>query len=76
MIMVVHQAPGVTHPVELPDHLPQRFEEQLAIFVVLEDVFATVTARCDVIEGAGEFDAEGAGNAGIIAEIVGGALQI
>ena len=60
MIMVVHQAPGVTHPVELPDHLPQRFEEQLAIFVVLEDIFATVTARGDMIESVGEFDAGGA----------------
>ena len=74
MIMVVHQAPGITHPVELSDHLAQGFEEQLAIFVVLENIFATVTARGDVIESVGEFDAEGAGHAGFIAWNGGGML--
>ena len=48
-----------THPIELPDHLPESFEEQLAIFVILENIFAAVTACGDVIEGVGEFDSEG-----------------
>ena len=67
MVVIVHQAPGVTHPVELRDHLPQSFQEQLAVFLVFEDIFATVTARGDLIESVGEFYAEGAGHAGVIA---------
>src|SRR5579859_1424106 len=58
MVVVVHQAPGIAQPVELPDHLAEDAQKALPVGVVLEDVLAPVAARGDVIERVGEFDAD------------------
>ena len=60
MIVVRHEAPGVTEPV---DHLRQDAQKLHAIFVVFEDRLTPITAGRDVIKRAGEFDAEGSDHA-------------
>ena len=60
MVMVVHQASGMAKPVELPDRLSKCLQKGLVVLVVLENSFAPVAPRGDVIQGVGEFDADGA----------------
>ena len=60
MVMVVHQAPGMAKPIELLDRLRQRLQKDSPILVILENGFTPVATRGDVIQGVGEFDADGA----------------
>lgn len=64
VVVVGHQAVSVTAPVEALYHLTQDFEKPNPIGVVLLDRFAAITAGSDVVERAGEFDADGAGHDG------------
>ena len=49
VIVVRHEAPGVTEPVEPVDHLRQDAQALHAIFVVFEDRLTPITAGRDVI---------------------------
>ncbi len=60
MVMIIHQAVGVTNPVALSDYFPQDFKESLAVLVVLIDAFLTVSTDGDVVQGTRKFDPEGA----------------
>ena len=61
-VVVIHQAPGVTYPVELGNYLSEGREEQQTVVIVLKDIFLPIPARSDVIERIGKFQAEGAGH--------------
>ena len=45
LVAVVHQAPGVVQPVELFDYLGVDVQKRISIGIVVEDIFAPVTAR-------------------------------
>ncbi len=45
VLVVVHQAPGVAQPVELFDYLGVDVQKRISIGIVVEDIFAPVTAR-------------------------------
>jgi hypothetical protein len=55
--VVVHQAPGVAKPVNLLDYLGEDVQLSMSIGIVVEDIFAPVTASGDMIESVGKFDA-------------------
>ena len=44
-VVVVRQAPGVVQPVELFDYLGVDVQKRISIGIVVEDIFAPVTAR-------------------------------
>ena len=60
--MGVHQAPCVAQSVELLDYLGKGVQKGLPINIIIEDVFAPVTARSDVIQRVREFDSDRAGH--------------
>ena len=62
VIVISHQAVGVTNPIETLTDLGERFEPRYAIIIGQIDVLAPVTARCDVVKRTGEFESEGAGH--------------
>jgi hypothetical protein len=45
VVVVVHQAPGVVQPVELFDYLGVDVRKRISTGIVVEDIFAPVTAR-------------------------------
>jgi len=57
MIVIGHLAIGVAAPVEAGADVFEQFQPGLAIGISAKDVFASVTARGDVIQIACEFDA-------------------
>jgi len=57
MIVVAHQAVGVTHPVEAFHDLGEGSEERLPVLVIFEYRALAITPRGDMVEGAGELDA-------------------
>jgi hypothetical protein len=57
--MVGHLAVSMAAPVETPAYLAQHGEPVHAVLIVAIDRLAPVTARGDVVEPAGEPDAEG-----------------
>jgi hypothetical protein len=65
VIVIAHQAIGQHLGVETLRRLGQCGETLVAIHIVPEDGFAPVAARGHVIDGAGEFNAEGARHVGI-----------
>lgn len=62
VIMVGHFAIGVAAPVETAAYLAQHPEPIRAVLIVAIDTLAPITARGDVIEPTGEFDAERSGH--------------
>jgi hypothetical protein len=50
VIVIVHQAIGMTDPVKTLADLRQRIEKQSPVAVVLKDRFAFVSAGCDMIK--------------------------
>jgi len=69
MVVVAHQAVGVGHPVEVLDHRAENVEEGGAIFVVLVDRLATVTAGGDVVERSGKLQSRRSSHWAIAAEL-------
>jgi len=45
LVAVVHHAPGVVQPVELFDYLAVDVQKRISIGIVVEEIFAPVTAR-------------------------------
>ena len=45
------------------DLTPASLQQASPVFIILEDRFAAVAARCDVIQAARQFDAQGTGHA-------------
>src|SRR4030067_1024116 len=64
VVVIIHEAPGMTYPVELCNDLLQSSQKRLPVLVVLKNVFAPVPARGDVVERIGKFYADGAGHGG------------
>lgn len=64
VVVVAHLAVGEHLRVEPVHCVGDGFKLRLSINVVAVDRFAPVAAGCDVIDGVGEFDAEGAGHGG------------
>lgn len=62
MIVVIHQAPCITQPVELVDHLFQYLQECLPVLVIFKNILTPITAGGDVIKGVGELYADWAGH--------------
>ncbi len=56
MIVVIHQAVGVTEPVKSLGDLGEGIEKQLAVRVVFKDRLSLVAAGGDVIQRAVVFD--------------------
>lgn len=65
MIVAVHQASRVTHPAEIPRHLPQQFQKTLPVGVIFIDGLAAIATRDRVVEGAGEFETDGRSHVGM-----------
>jgi hypothetical protein len=42
--------------------MPHNAKQARSIHVIHKDRFAPITSGCDVIDGSGEFDSEGAGH--------------
>jgi hypothetical protein len=61
--MIGHQTIGGAHPLKATARLRQNVEEIFAIRVVEVDVLAAIAARRQVIQRAGEFDAQRSGHA-------------
>jgi hypothetical protein len=57
MIVVTHQAVGVTKPAIFSNDLTKEVKESLAIFVVFKDALPGVTTRGKVINSPREFNA-------------------
>jgi hypothetical protein len=57
VVVLVHQASGVAKPVNLLDYLGEDVQKSMSIGIVVEDIFAPVTASGDMIESVGKFDA-------------------
>jgi len=55
VIVVIHQAVGVTEPVEAFYRLAEDGEEKMAVVVIFEDVRPCVAARGNVIDSTREF---------------------
>ena len=55
VIVVIHEAVGVTEPVEPPHCLPEDRQNQFSVAIVLEDVRPCVAPRGDMLDCAGEF---------------------
>lgn len=55
VIVVVHEAVGVTEPIEAFYSLAEDREEKLAVVVIFEDGRPCVAARGNVIDSTGEF---------------------
>jgi hypothetical protein len=53
--VVVHQAVGVTEPIEALYSLAEDCEEEIAVVVIFEDVSPCVAARGHVIDSTGKF---------------------
>ena len=64
VVVIIHQALGITYPVELGYDLLQRRQKHLPVLVILINVFTPITTRGDVIESVREFDADWAGHNG------------
>ena len=62
VIVVVHQAEGIEHPALLGDFPGEQVDEGEAVCIVEKDGLAAIAAGGDVIDGAGEFQAERAGH--------------
>ena len=58
MIVIAHQAVGVTQPVHALTGRVKHSEEGVAVSVIQEDIGPAIATRGDMVEGAGEFDAE------------------
>jgi hypothetical protein len=50
MIVIPHQAVGVTQPVEILDHRSQDIQKSMTVFVVFEERLLAVTPRRNVVE--------------------------
>ena len=66
--MVIHQAVCVTDQVVPFIYMDQRVLEIAAVLIILKHRLFFVATRCNVVDGAGVFDAEGSGHAVTIAE--------
>jgi hypothetical protein len=62
VVVIAHLAIRQHLSIEALNRLRQHFKMQAPVFVVTVDGLASIAARCDVIDGAGEFQAEGAGH--------------
>lgn len=62
MKVIVHEAVDETMPMLLPDFSPKQPTKLLPIPVIEKDGLSRIAAGRDVIKGAGEFQAEGAGH--------------
>ncbi len=62
VIMVRHLAIGVATPVEPAAHLAKNVEPSRAVLIVTIDRLAPITTRGDVIQPAGQLDAERSGH--------------
>jgi hypothetical protein len=60
MVVVVHQTPRIAQPVELLCYLGKDIQKGLPIKIAIEDVFAPVSARGDVVQRVWKFDPDGA----------------
>ena len=69
VVVVVHQAPGVTEPSEAFGDTRQNVDDEPAILVTADDIAARVAAAGHVIERAGVFDAERHRHGGIMMEV-------
>jgi hypothetical protein len=63
MVVVIHQAPGVAHPVEAGTGIGEDVQPKQAVGIVVVDVFTAVATRGDVVESAGKFNAQRSGHA-------------
>jgi len=66
VVMVVHQAIGQGLGIEARQRLRDDFKKRVAVLIIDKDRLAPVAARGDVIDGAGEFDAQWTGHAGTL----------
>jgi len=66
VVVVAHQAIGQALRIEAAQGLAQDTEELRAVPVVLVDRLTPITTRGDMVNGAGELDAQGAGHGGNI----------
>jgi len=62
VIVIVHQAIGVTQPSEARHDFAQAAEKPLPVLVVEKDRTARIAARGHVMDRTGEFEPEGTGH--------------
>ena len=60
MVVVVHQTLRVAQPVELLDYLGEDIQKGVPVGIIIEDVFAPVSARGNVVQRAWKHDPDGA----------------
>lgn len=60
--VVVHEAVGVAYPVKTLADLAEEGEPLLAVSIVQIDRLSPVATRGNVVQSAGEFNAQGAGH--------------
>ncbi|MDO9400190.1 MAG: hypothetical protein Q7T46_01805 [Polaromonas sp.] len=60
--VVVHEAVGVAYPIEALADLAEEGEPLLAVSIVQIDRLSPVATRGNVVQSAGEFNAQGAGH--------------
>ena len=63
VVVVPHEAIGEHLGIESIERLTYDIQQRLSVLVIDEDRLAAVAARGDVVDGAWEFDAQGAGHA-------------
>ena len=62
MVVVIHQAVGVTQPGETRDHLPQGVQEEFAVGRIAKNRLACIAAGGDVVKRTGKLDSQWAGH--------------
>ena len=61
VVVVVHQAVGVTKPAEARHYFTQGIQEQIAVGIIANDRLACIAAGGDAVDRAGKLDSQRAG---------------
>src|SRR5439155_3574664 len=62
MVVVAHQAIGITAPIKAADHLSQHTKKHRPVGIIQIDVPPSAASRGHIINCAGEFNAERSGH--------------
>ena len=52
--MIIHEAKGITEPVELFDDVSQGGEKSESVLIIVKDVLPPTAARGDMVKGVGD----------------------
>jgi len=55
MVVILHQAVGMTQPIVPKGNIRKRIQERLSVLIVAEDCFSFVSSARDMIDGTWKF---------------------